>query len=288
MYPNPLISESLISRLTLAPRLLKRLELSGFKASSAYRANLVSECTHSCGGASVELYWDEVAKELLSSGNLDIDRGRYIRGRGFYSSSYLNGLANTLDETAMPLHPCMRYVQNKNKTTEGRRDTQLNMNNLQLIKRGEYSLTGLSIDRWTGKSDFLKKALGEVADRNGYIKSKTSKNGNAISGYSKLSNSGLQFFAFYDAPNSQLIDGHLRLQFLIESHDGKGCPIYLGNLWNLLFGANVYTSYMIFEGMGTQDHPYTFEIIPENALVGIVALFLIFDELYYILCDAGL
>ena len=93
--------------------ILTTLQENGYNIHSVYRNCVVQFCKSRCFPTDIEIYWEESAREYISSAGADFDLGKKRRMKGYYRSAYLeqlvsrsNNISSKFDNLPS-VHPCI-------------------------------------------------------------------------------------------------------------------------------------------------------------------------------------
>jgi len=100
--------------------ILTTLRQAGYGAHSVYRDCILKFCESGCFPTDLDMYWEETAKEYISSAGAVFDLGKCRRLKGYYRSPYLDRLQleaqkfTSKFETLPSVHPCIHgYMSEK-------------------------------------------------------------------------------------------------------------------------------------------------------------------------------
>lgn len=201
---------------------------------------------------SLMTYWDELAREVLSSGRVWQFRGEHRHLPGFYCSSYLDRLEEALPpntisgDTPCTIHPLVAaHDAARAAALRGGTSPQAPkyFDPQARIKVAEYNRMGLSATDWDGKAKAFAAIFSEKAEAAGFERGKPGgRFGDYISRlwFYRRGFDGRLFCVGYQGFGPRGLLRHLPFEFWIASDDRSDDIQFLNlrsvipGLWNYL------------------------------------------------------
>jgi len=251
--------------------IITTLREAGYEAHNVYRDCIREFCETRCLPADLETYWEETAREYISSGGSDFDFGQRRKLRGYYRSPYLDRLSLdaknfvTQFRVLPSVHPCIHAYE-----------SELEFEKEALYQRIRARVEDRKYDEWTAKSitgygwtGYLKEfvlMLEESAHEQGFeviVGAPRIRSRAVALTYGARASNGLLFYLRADTGVYNPIGNQLPIQFRIGYDKVKDDDFYVADLRYILPGIEQYGYYAG----------------PESAVLGIKALLCAFAAL---------
>lgn len=250
--------------------ILTALKDAGYDAHGVYRNCVLEFCRSRCLATDLEIYWEETAKEYVSSAGSDFDFGKSRNIDGYYKSPYLEKLrleAQNLTSkfsTLPSVHPCIHEYESE-KSFGDRSLYPRIRKKVEERKAEEVNAHKISSARWTGRTQGLQILLGEIAGLRGFeiigARENHSKSSDIL--YGRRIPSGLLFYFRVDHGVWQPLTSRLPIEFWIGYEKATRSDFFVADFRYIVDGFEQYGYF------GT----------PEGAVLGAHALVYAFDAL---------
>ncbi|MEI9985763.1 MAG: hypothetical protein WDN69_22830 [Aliidongia sp.] len=146
------------------------LRCRGFLIPQSYEAVIKEQCATD-DRASVDIYWEEIAREFVTSAGVTNSVSRYISERGGYKSGYLDDLyvleaSRGSKNLTNSLHPCDRkFLQRK---YEDRLFSLEIADQMEALKMAEIECHNIDASMWNGTKAGSRNCFRELLTKSGY------------------------------------------------------------------------------------------------------------------------
>jgi hypothetical protein len=253
------------------PGIIQRLlRDTGYSAHTVYRNCIVDYCKSKCLAIDLDIYWEEIAKEYVSSAGSAFDLGRHRNTEGYYRSPYLDRLQmeaqNLISKfsTLPSVHPCIHEYMSELEF--GDRSLYSRIRKKVEEKKVEECLThGISGTQWSGYKRGLNLVLDEVAELRGFeiIGSRGIHSELPTITYGLRARSGLLFYFHADNGAGEPLAARLPIDFWIGYEKVTRDDFFVADFRHVIPGFEQYAYYST----------------PKSAVLGIRALLGAFDAL---------
>lgn len=230
--------------------ILNALQQDGYGAHSVYRRCIHEFCDLKCLQGDIEEYWEESAKEYISSGGADFDIGAHRNANGYYRSKYIDDLISksAAISTKFPklpsVHPCIHAFMSEIEFENHELYRKIRII-VEETKNGEFLSKQIPAYAWDGSINNLLIIFDSVSNGHGFniIDSSKTANGLVVNRRGLLSDGGLLFYCNIDVGVREPIGVQLPIEFRIGYRYPGQNDFFIGDLRYIIPGIEQYSYY---------------------------------------------
>lgn len=251
------------------------IEQRGHAIHRIYQEELLDYCRAAGNGdeADLNVYWTEVAKELVCSARQVKVNQRRFPSYATYRSSYLDDLAERMAQTSSifpdpPLHPCLRRRQLEYH--RGGTAWESLIRKTRGRKVAEVERLHITGEGWSGLKKDIRKILGELAHRYQFQERSlppTNARNVPTKAFCKAKDNGLIFGCSVD-PGKLPQATQLHLHFFVVHERERDLALQLGDFRDIVPGFELYNYFINdppeFHVLGVRAYVELFEVFANS------------------------